>query len=190
MQVVIAKVVQNGVKTLHQMTILIAPGRRAHWDTWNWVLVHPIQSPDDKVMPSGRLLDKSGWIWTQGGAERPHLTLGGLDLCPMATKLGPGPLHSPRSPWEALFITLDHMGVRKSPNKVTQSNISKDVSISRGRKFWFAPNFIPMRWRTIDEVNQLKINDKGLKATLGDGPRTLASGPFSPNCLIFGQHAH
>ena len=33
-------------------------------------------------------------------------------MCPMATKLGPGPLHSPRSPWEALFITLDHMEVR------------------------------------------------------------------------------
>ena len=77
----------------------------------------------------------------------------GLDLCPMAPKLGPGPLHSPRSPWEALFITLDHMGVWKSPNKVAQSNISKDVSISGGRKFRFAPNFVPMRWRTVDEVN-------------------------------------
>ena len=104
-------------------------------------------------------------------AGQPHLTPVGLDLCQMSTKLGPGPLHSPRSPWEALFITLDHMGVWKSPNKVAQSNISKDVSISGGRKFRFAPNFVPMRWRTVDEVNRLKINGKGLKDTPGGGPR-------------------
>ena len=158
------------------MLILTTPCRRAHWDTRNWVLVHPIQNLDDKVMPPGRSKDGPGWFGYTSSS-------GNMDMSPMAPKLVQGPLHSPRIPWETLFITLDHMGVRKSPNKVTQSNISKDVSISRGRKFWFAPNFIPMRWRTIDEVNQLKINDKGLKATLGGGP-------FSPNSLIFGQHAH
>ena len=47
-----------------------------------------------------------------------------------------------------------------------------------------------MRWRTIDEVNRLKIDDKGLKATPGGGPRALLGSPLSPNRLIFGQHGH
>ena len=125
-------------------------------------------------MPSERSQDRPGWIWAKEGAERLGLRLVGLYLGSMATKLGPGPLHSPRSPWEALFITLDHMGVRKSPYKVAQSNISFYVSISGGRKFRFAPNFMPMNWRTIDEVNGLKIDGKGFKATLSGGPRAPA----------------
>jgi len=70
------------------------------------------------------------------------LTPVGLDLCPIATKLGLGPLHSPRNPWEALFITLDHMGVRKSPDNVTQSNTSQDKSKTRRKK---APNMTKLR---------------------------------------------
>jgi hypothetical protein len=58
-----------------------------------------------------RSLDKLGWIWTQMDAGLP-LTLGGLNLCPTVTKLGLGPLHLPKSPWEALFFALDHMGLR------------------------------------------------------------------------------
>ena len=47
-----------------------------------------------------------------------------------------------------------------------------------------------MRWRTVDEVNRLKIDGNGLKATPDDGPSAPAGGPLSPNRLIFGQHAH
>jgi hypothetical protein len=53
-----------------------------------------------------------------GGAGQHGLRPADLDLCQMATKLGSRDLHSPKSPWEALFNTLDHMGVRKSPDKV------------------------------------------------------------------------
>jgi hypothetical protein len=60
------------------------------------------------------------------GAGRRGLRLADLDLCPMATKLGLGPLHSARSLWEALFTTLDHMGFWKSLDKVAQSNTSQE----------------------------------------------------------------
>jgi hypothetical protein len=69
------------------------------------------------------------------------------------------------SPWEGLFITLDHMEVWKSPDKVFQSNIGKDVSITGARIFRFAPNFVPTFQTTIDEVHRVKIDSKELKAT-------------------------
>jgi hypothetical protein len=76
---------------------------------------HPIRSPDDKIMPSRISQDGTGWVghrWTSSNQ----------DLYLMAPKLGQGPPHSPRSPWEALFTILDHMGVQISLDKLAQSN--------------------------------------------------------------------
>ena len=89
------------VKTLHQMLILTTPCRRARRDTRNQVLVHPIQSLDDKVMSSGRSLDKPGWIWTQGGAgaapfdtRRPRLVSNGHQTWSRASTLTQEPMGS------------------------------------------------------------------------------------------------
>ena len=55
----------------------------------NRVLVHPIRSPDDKVIPSGRLQDGPGRVWTEMDVGQPPKASDDLDLCPMASKLGP-----------------------------------------------------------------------------------------------------
>jgi hypothetical protein len=76
------------------MTICTVPCQRACRDTWNRVLVHPIQSLDDKVMASGRSLDKLGRIWTQGGAGRPGLVSNGHQTWSRASTLTQEPMGS------------------------------------------------------------------------------------------------
>jgi hypothetical protein len=97
------------VKWLHEMPIFTTPCRRARWDTWNQVLVHPIWILDDKVIPFGRSQE---WVKLDLGTEgvgRPLWASGHMGPCPMATKLGQEPPHSPRSPREAMS-TLGDIG--------------------------------------------------------------------------------
>jgi len=79
------------------MLILTTPYQRAHRDTWNQVLVHPIRSPDDNVMPSRRSQDGLGWRWTSSD----------VDMCLVAPNLGQEPPHSPKNPREALSTPRD-----------------------------------------------------------------------------------
>jgi len=76
------------VKRLHQMPILTAPCRRASRDTPNQVLVHPIRSWNDKVMPFRRSQEWVGLDLGTKGIERPPMASGDVDKCTMATKLG------------------------------------------------------------------------------------------------------
>jgi hypothetical protein len=55
---------------------------------------------------------------------------------------------------------IDPNGGSGKPRQVAQSNTSKDESITGGRKFQLRPNFVPMRWRTVDEVNRLKTDGR------------------------------
>jgi hypothetical protein len=55
------------------------------------------------------------------------------------------------------------MGVRESPDKVAQSNTSKDESITGGRKFQTAPYFIPMFQNTVDEHTASRWMEEGSK---------------------------
>jgi hypothetical protein len=97
------------------MPILTTPCRRAHWDTQNQVLVHQIRSSDDKVMPSGRSQEQVGLDLGIEDVRRPHWASSDVGPCPMATKLGQGSPHSPRSPREDLSTPGDIGRRPKSP---------------------------------------------------------------------------
>ena len=154
-------------KTFHQILILTTPWRRARRDTLNQVLVHPIRSLDDKVMASGRSQDTTGWIVTQGGVGRREHVSNGPQTWSRASTLTQEPKGSPIHP-------IDPNGGSGKPRQVAQSNTSKDWSITRGRKFQLRPNFIPMCWRTVDEMNQLKTDVRCARGPSGDTkPRRL-----------------